>query len=182
MMIFKDTVSGKRVATNRKVMSSFFELNPRFIRVGDDQAEYFIVRNPYARVVSMFQDKIVEHCHEPRQDCHTRLMDAFGIPFETLNGMSFRCFCFALAKVRDLDPHFWCQVHEAFGVLDGAQMVQMETGLPALSDALGIYFGPRQNATSHADWPSFYTPLTQNLVATIYAPDFKVLGYPTQLK
>jgi hypothetical protein len=149
--------------------------------------KFAFVRNPYARIVSCYQNKIAgQKFHYP--------MLRFGFHANT----SFREFVETVAKYPDFlsDQHFRSQAHELvitddvkepWVVPDFVGTVEnIANDWPIVVKAVENISGrrlpplPREKVTGAGDkWPEYYDHHLRALVQKRYAMDFEVFGYGT---
>lgn len=186
MIVFQDKFTGATIGTSRKVMSSFFALRPfRFTEIPSSWCDWFITRDPYDRVVSIYADKLRaafdDHPAHP-QRCQRWIAAALRIDdFRALRAATLPEFVGALPVIAHLDEHL---VPQIFGV-DPARIkrtVKMNGGLNVLAEELGIDFSKKENYHPHEPFDSYFhppvLPSARNVVQMVYALDFEIFGYP----
>ncbi len=160
----------------------------RFGRLPEAEREYYkftFVRNPYARLVSCYEDKYHE---TPR-----RHPEAEPLFFGYLGGYlskdrGFEAFVRRVVRIRSdwMEPHFARQydmVYDEAGVCQVdyvGRYEELESGFAPIRDRYGLKPLPHYNATGKSDaekWMGYYTAETAELVHEKYAADFAAFGY-----
>jgi hypothetical protein len=158
-------------------------------RIARDYSDYFkfaIVRNPWSRLVSCYNDKIgYERGH---------VYDRFDNPFITYlkrmgvweEDMSFERFVHVVCEIPDpsAEGHFRSQ-HAFLTDQKGSLLVdfcgrveQLDTDFRVIANRMGIQTDlPRIRAGKAADYRTYYTPETARLVAKRYERDIELLRY-----
>lgn len=125
-----------------------------------------ITRNPYSRLVSIYEHKVVDHLHKTFSD------------FDLFRNMPFESFVKRVVTVPDekADPHFTSQT-ALFNVVKPELLIPLErinslwrlTGLPKI-----------QKRNSHGkgiDWTFYYNSDLRYLVWKRYRKYFELLNY-----
>lgn len=125
------------------------------------------VRNPYARLVSLF-GHLVEEMDSPTWQIWWRLAGGVTEDFSE----------FARGLLRNGPPAEFppqcCVLRACSVVLRQEHLEEDFNGLPFVHSPVTL---PRLNAREHAPWPSYYTAETANLVTRWYGGDFIRYGY-----
>lgn len=186
MITFQHMPTGKLIGTSRKVMTSFFDEHPAFEQVPACPVDYFLARNPYDRVISLFSDKCRKSVHPFKvQKCQTDIANQAGIDVHELPRLSFTMFCNLLQALRYKDEHFWPQLTE-FMLAPRGVIIRIECGgrhgLKGLGLKLGVNFAPKVNATSHISRGRFFPRKGPSgaIVRRVYRQDFELFCYPSR--
>lgn len=145
------------------------------------------VRNPYARVLSCYRDKILKNRSEKAQVL--RLLGYSGLAPE--RPVSFEEFVKAIIRQTDysMNPHWRVQTsHILYGILDYSFIGRFEKyqeDFTGLFRVLGIpeeriptlRHINRTKEGSEEGCGSYYTPELQELIFRRYQPDFVNFGY-----
>jgi hypothetical protein len=158
-------------------------LLPRDVaRFEHDVFKFTFVRDPYARVLSAFADKILRRRQQSRGFYASRGGDD-GTPPAFIDFLRFLEDGALLA-----DPHWTPQVHLMLLPLDRFDFIGRVERLDAdLAHVMGRVFpdappappkraGPRTDSRKRYD--EAYTPEARALVERLYREDFAALGYP----
>lgn len=148
------------------------------LRRGGSRLVVSCARNPYARVLSAYLDKVESGDISQYRELRGRRPESFEAFLEIL----------AAAQPNSLDAHFSpqhinlglpCVAYDAIFYLENAASLQR-----ALRGALGDFeletFAPHSRRAQQRI-EAFYTPRTVGLVRRIYATDFACLGYSTDI-
>lgn len=134
---------------------------------------FSIVRNPYSRLFSLWEDKIIENASRYNGVPDPNVFGHFGDKFKL--GVTFNEFVHTIISVpyREADPHFSLQV---FQVPFECKVVKIENIAP-------ITFGLFEsiNVTKDQDYRRAYTANIQDLVYQHYKEDFIRFGYNQSL-
>ncbi|POA21768.1 hypothetical protein C1886_04115 [Pseudomonas sp. FW300-N1A1] len=159
----------------------------------DSYFRFAVVRNPYKRIFSAWQSKLL--LQEPQQVGPYLQRDFFHQPLRNANdiALAFEGFLEHLASMEA--PSYWDQHWTPQAVLlrpdliNYSKLVKIEESSQlskALSERLGEYvpdpFAERRANESLIPYlPEFVTERSANLIRTLYAEDFSVFGYDTEL-
>lgn len=173
MIVFRDQPTGLTIGCNYKVMYSFLTEAGLEKLDGVNECDYLITRNPYARVVSTFFNKLVT-VRPPAQHCQQEVLDYFKLKLPlSSHSISFDSFVGALPYLKE--DHFKAQT---YGNPKFKFAIPMED-LTVLQCALPpIDFTRKVNPTDHQWFEIYYTLPTKAIVAECYLEDFKRLNYP----
>ena len=158
-------------------------------RIAQDYGDYFkfaIVRNPWARLVSCYNDKIAYdrgHVYDRFENAFTAYLKKMGV-FEP--GMSFDRFVGVVCEIPDefAEGHFRSQ--HAFLTDQKGRMLadfcgrveQLDTDFDVIASKLGIDVAlPRIRKGKTAGYQTYYTKETARLIARRYERDIELLGY-----
>jgi hypothetical protein len=162
--------------------------------IGDDSTFRFaVVRNPYQRIFSAWQSKLL--VHEPQQSKLYRDCVFFGMPMNTPAdiALGFEGFLEHLAGSEPPvfgDPHWTPQVDllrpDVVPYTYVAQIERKESLLAALQahlgdDAVDPFGGSRANESLLHYSPQFFTKRAEALTQQLYAADFERFGYSMAL-
>ncbi|RQR28838.1 hypothetical protein DIE23_23105 [Burkholderia sp. Bp9143] len=162
--------------------------------IGDDEVFRFaMVRNPYQRIFSAWQSKLL--VHEPQQSKQYRDCAFFGMPMETPGdiALGFEGFLEHLASSSPPvfgDPHWTPQADLLRpDLVPYTCVAQIECKEPLLaglqahlrSDATNPFGGSRANESLLHYSPQFFTKRAEALTRQLYAADFDHFGYSTAL-
>ena len=159
----------------------------------DAYFRFAVVRNPYKRIFSAWQSKLL--LQEPQQIGPYLQRDFFHQPLRNADdiALAFEGFLEHLASQEA--PSYWDQHWTPQAVLlrpdliNYTKLVKIEESAQlskALSERLGEYvpdpFAERRANESLIPYlPEFVTERSASLIRTLYAEDFNVFGYDTQL-
>lgn len=151
-----------------------------------DWLVFAVTRNPYSRLVSVFESKV--RLGEPGyRELERRYGDrgAFATP-----GAAFTAFVteiVANAAARDADAHLRGQVDLLMPEMITYSKVFKVEKFDEVIDALATHLGqigrspppppPRFNRSLHADWRQYYTSETAAIIGQVYQKDFEAFGY-----
>ena len=215
MPVFIDPAANRVALINLKAMFSTFRAHPAYQLVTPAQAVRFvlrrsmlgkrppmlmIVRNPYERLVSCFNDKFRKIPAERSgwQDIHLVLFpqlglapdDADEVVRERLLGTGFAEFIEMLPKAYRTDAHTRPQsdLLQKFPGIDPrwwlkrislARMEKLDA--VELRQQWGIDVAIRQNFTGRSgNYTEYFTPRCFAIANKLYALDFELFGYPVQ--
>ncbi len=160
-------------------------------RIARDYRDYFkfaIVRDPWSRLVSCYNDKIGYergngHVYDRFDNAFIAYMKRMGVWSE---GMSFERFVHVVSEIPDssAEGHFRSQ-HAFLTDQQGNSIVdfygrveQLDTDFGVIANRMGIQADlPRIRAGKTGDHRKYYTPETARLVAKRYERDIELLGY-----
>ncbi|HRX82330.1 MAG TPA: sulfotransferase family 2 domain-containing protein [Pirellulaceae bacterium] len=207
------------LATNLKAMFSTLTTQPQLERlsrpsqlwhsylrsrhVREYGPQYLIVRDPYRRLISFFNDKFRQHPsgvqpalgYEEWQTCQKLFFPYLGVTRTTkpeeirgiLIDTSFEEFVTLLANVFQRDGHLRPQNRIRFVSIKGLEVgtfsvehtLKMENAadMQFLSENLGVDTNTRHNATANKTTDDLYTPQLLATVNRLYAEDFREYGY-----
>jgi predicted nucleic acid-binding Zn-ribbon protein len=159
----------------------------------DSYFRFAVVRNPYKRIFSAWQSKLL--LQEPQQVGPYLQRDFFHQPLRNADdiALAFEGFLEHLASQEA--PSYWDQHWTPQAVLlrpdliNYSKLVKIEESAQlskALSERLGEYvpdpFAERRANESLVPYlPEFVTERSASLIRILYAEDFDVFGYDTQL-
>ena len=133
-------------------------------------AIYAVVRNPYDRLVSVWQNKV----HKPHKPQTILLRMGFR------EGMSFPDFVrMVRAKGTGCNPHLYPQ-HDFLSGTDAALLRYERLAaewLALMAEHPGLPELPCMNASAHKSYREYYDAETQEIVGSMYARDLTRLGY-----
>jgi len=155
----------------------------------DGHPEWFVfavVRNPYSRIVSLFENKVrLGEIGYRRLEARYGDRGAFGDARE-----AFRAYVAEVVdspRTAETDGHLWTQEEIVMPRLLAYTRVfrleRLDELYAALSEHLKAFGGgdllqERRNASlPHADWRSYYDDLSAASVARVYRDDFEAFGY-----
>jgi hypothetical protein len=178
VITFLDKFTGRTIGTSRKVMSSFFKLNPyRFEEiVSTGWCDFLLVRDPYTRFLSLVNDKCWTNVVPGKpQRCQRRMMEAFCFEnVESLKRLTLYDFNKKWWSVMGTDEHFVPQVYGVSRERCG-EIIQIENGLPLLGQKLDLDFSKKVNATQ-GEWGMAPTS-DLHFIVKCYRQDFVAFGY-----
>ena len=147
---------------------------------------FAVARNPFSRLVSVFENKI--RVGEPRYralEAHYGDHGAFADPRSAF--AAFVRDIIADRDQRDANPHFTSQVRLLMPLLIPYTRIfrfeQIEQAVAALREHLSAHgvVGPvelvRENVSLSSPWRDYYDEPTARTVADAYAEDFREFGY-----
>ena len=165
-------------------------VDPAGDRIFPGMYAFGFVRSPWDRLVSCYRDKIAGEVAEFTGLAASGVAHCLARFDVFWAGMPFDAFVRAVAEIPDVDAdeHFRSQhcsltnVHGDIAVdfvgryerlpADFLQVART-IGLPPGTTLPRLQFNPRA-----VDYTSFYTPETRELVATRFARDIELFGYP----
>ncbi|KVV32788.1 hypothetical protein WK80_06510 [Burkholderia multivorans] len=162
--------------------------------ITDDRTLRFaVVRNPYQRIFSAWQSKLL--VHEPQQSKQYRDCPFFSMPMAAPAdiALGFEAFLEHLASSTPPvfgDPHWTPQVDllkpDVLPYSCIAQIERKESLLSALHVHLGTdiadpFGGSRANESLLHYSPRFFTKRAEALIQQLYAADFEQFGYPSAI-
>jgi chondroitin 4-sulfotransferase 11 len=158
-------------------------------RITRDYSDYFkfaIVRNPWSRLVSCYNDKIAYergHVYERFDNPFVAYLKEMGVWTED---MSFERFVNVISEIPDssAEAHFRSQHtfltdhNESLLVDFCGRVEQLDTDFGVIADRMGIHADvPRIRAGKSGDHRTYYTAETARLVAKRYERDIDLLKY-----
>ncbi len=171
MKTFLDQQSGAVIGVSLKGMYSFFATDHRFSQIESDDVDFQVVRNPFNRVISFYQDKIINR--ELTQVCQKVVLAALNS--ESLKNISLQDLCSVLPDVVSKNDHFHPQYDPRKNV---TKVIKIESDLPLLGVELGIDFSRKVNATSHGSAASLlHGSRGVGFIRDVYRLDFAMFGY-----
>ncbi|MFJ7315182.1 glycoside hydrolase family 99-like domain-containing protein [Pseudomonas sp. NPDC098747] len=159
----------------------------------DAYFRFAVVRNPYKRIFSAWQSKLL--LQEPQQVGPYLQRDFYHRPLKGAEDIALAFEGFLEHLATQEAPTYWDQ-HWTPQVtllrpdlINYTMLVKIEETLPlsqALSEHLGQFFPDpfaerRANESLIPYLPEFLTERSASLIRTLYAEDFSVFGYDTQL-
>ena len=159
----------------------------------DDYFRFAVVRNPFKRIFSAWQSKLM--LQEPQQVGPYLQRDFYHRPLKNAEdiALAFEGFLEHLASQEA--PTYWDQHWAPQGMLlrpdliNYTQLVKIEESQP-LSEALSQHLGQflpdpfadrRANESLIPYLPEFFTERSVSLIRTLYAEDFSSFGYGNEL-
>lgn len=155
---------------------------------------YLLVRDPYARTLSFFADKLRHaNAREGRWQACQRVFfplarlsgrESEEVITRTLRAIEFGAFVQALPALHRRDPHLWPQAwSRRFRIgplalpapLHGAFRIEQPD---VLRRELGLDPTIRANAQEHETPERVFTPAEYAVVNEVYRIDFELFGYP----
>jgi len=147
-----------------------------------DFFKFSFVRDPYARMLSAYQDKLFH------QDPATRAHFRKGLRLPADGDVSFAAAVERICSMapRLMDKHFCPQVYQSFSafcVLDFVGRLENFAGdMQTVAKRVGLNFGDARTVAPHATNAAAkldenYTPEIRALVAETYAADFATFNY-----
>jgi len=159
----------------------------------DEYFRFAVVRNPYKRIFSAWQSKLV--LQEPLQVGRYTKFDFFNLPISSRQDIApaFESFLEHLAA--NESPSFWDHHWTPQASLLKPEIIQYSQiarieDTAALSNALKAWLGGylpnpfdshRANESLIPFQPDFITPRSAELLRAMYAEDFDVFGYDREL-
>ena len=129
-----------------------------------------IVRNPFARLYSLWANKIAPgHPEHPLFINHIDQNVFYALMNEVYSGMSFEDFTKVVLESKCRDNHWKPQAEQ---IPDNCETFKLEEVGGLLSSMLPVLNGDNQN-----NWEAAYTQELLDLVYVYYKNDFKILGY-----
>lgn len=197
------------ITTNLKVMYSTLSQQPSLQLLRKDLhaairvwltpgvRRYFLVRNPYDRLVSFYADKFqtepAAHRLASWQDCQRIFFPALGLCAEDppeavaqrLRALPFDRFTGLLPHLFRLDRHLWPQYWGLRFRIRGLsipapfdRILKIEQDRDVLAGDLGIDLTVRANVTAHDRADHYFSAASYAVVNDIYRQDFERFGYP----
>jgi hypothetical protein len=181
--VFRHRASGRLVATNYKVMHSFFRTSKFFVNehLGESlrslpsaiEVDFFIFRRPVDRFFSFYKDKVVGgNIRSLHSDLTRYIDDEFGVDCRAGSCSSIPPDKFAerLPFILLLDPHLYPQTY-CLNWIRPHSAIRMESDLGVLSEAfLDVDFSKKVNET--ADYQFFGDSCVESVVSA-YSHDVK---------
>lgn len=130
--------------------------------------KFAFVRNPWARVVSCYFNKVVSQKYPPFARCRDKGFEYFVKFIEEKDLTKADIHIRLQTKLVPLDELDFLGHLETFNedMMDLFSILGLEP--PAI---------PHANSTSHKHYSSYYTPETRDIVARIYKDDIEAFGY-----
>lgn len=156
----------------------------------DDFAIFAFVRNPYARLVSCYLDKVCNLANNHPKPYMSHLCSKL-YPYHLSEQMSFAEFVTRVARIPDrlADRHFKSQA--SFLLYEGRILPDFVGRVENLAHdwaqiATQYNFSPQishKNKSPYTtDYRAYYTPELADIVYKRYVQDFKLFGYSQQLE
>ena len=178
-----------------KVAPNVTGLMPEFMAkalVSDDFFRFAVVRNPYKRIFSAWQSKLL--LREPYTADPYMKFDFFVMPVKNKSdiALAFESFLEYLASLEssdDWDPHWTPQVNLLRPDLISYSNISQIENINNLRLDLAKHLGPdipdpftirRANESLIPYIPEFITGRASELIKTLYAEDFQTFGYSAQ--
>jgi len=173
-------------------------------KIGLGPATYLLVRNPYARIVSFFEDKFRSHPVLERergftgfdewQDCQQIFFDQLDIDSSIdspeiisrqLEAVSFGEMVEVLPEVYRNDPHLrpqieicklrWRQLSLHIRFDRIIPIEEMDAAF--MRERLGVDITQRYNSTDRSSYEKYLSPDTLPVLNAVYCKDFECFGY-----
>ena len=178
----------------------FYRLGCWFLRRECDHA--FLVRNPYSRTISFFQDKFRYNLERGRpgrqfeawQDpqrlffryLNVKQGDRPEVIKDRLSSFLFKDFLKVLPEVYERDLHLLPQsrtliwgfaISVPSTIFTELLKMEDEASLERLAEHFQVDLGIRLNATSKQNTDDWYSPENYTLINRLYRRDFELFGY-----
>jgi chondroitin 4-sulfotransferase 11 len=149
--------------------------------------KFGFVRNPWDRIISLYQNKMIEAADEQRMQFRRKFLASLKKHQKFWMGMSFEAFVEAIAQIPDLEAHDHFRSQYIFLTDSKGRLIvdyvgRFETlneGFSRICDRLGItgLSLPQLMKSNRAHYSKYYTPKTRDMVAERYSIDIEMFKY-----
>lgn len=157
----------------------------RIVGLSEGWTSFSFVRNPWARLVSAYRQKVHEDyaCKKMVNGVYKGFLDS-GVPVH--KNMSFAAFCEVVCAIPDMRTDKHLRSQSSFVIRKGVPIVSflgkvetMESDWSKLMDRVGLDFKlAHLNHTSHQHYSNYFTDTRLiNLVGDRYAVDVRNFDY-----
>lgn len=192
MNVFEHIATKKNLATNYKVMFTFFRNNENFKPICSGtflrthnmrvSAELMVFRNPFSKFVSFYADKIAKgNCHWLADEFRSRLRDIFGLKIdketdwvEAHKKITPSALAESLPSLIYSEPHLYPQNY-CLRWIEPKRKIRMENEMHVLENAFGdTDFSEKKNASEkHFELDE----KSKSIILDVYRKDFELM-YP----